>query len=68
MRDTGGRPGRMKCVSDFDEVRFQRVDDPRPAQRIQRQAIVERAGHQPAFDRGDIAGHVPVLSPGTTML
>ena len=60
--DAGGRPDRMKCIADLDEVRFERVDGPRPAQRIQRQTVVERAGNQPALDRGNVAGRVRVVS------
>ena len=59
----------MKGIADLDEVGFERVDGARPAQRIERQPVVERAGHQAALDHGNVAGRVACLnSPGTTRL
>ena len=68
IRDARGGPRRMECVADLDEIRLERVDGARPAQRVQRQAIVERAGHESAGDGGDVAGHTVSTSPGTTRL
>ena len=56
--DIGRRPGGMKCIADLDEIGLERVDGARPAHRIERQAVVERAGHQPTRDRGDVAGRM----------
>ncbi len=58
----------MKRVAHFDEVGLERVDGARPAQRIQRQPVVERAGDSTARHHGDVAGYVRRVSPGTTRL
>ena len=64
IRDIRRRPRRMECVADLDEVGLERVDGARPAHGIQRQAIVERAGHEPAGDRRDVAGRVRAAVAG----
>src|SRR4029079_3242650 len=37
-------------IADFHEIRLERVDGARPAQWIERQAVVEGTGNQPALD------------------
>jgi hypothetical protein len=54
----------MKCITDFDQIRFECVDGPRPAQRVQRQTVIERAGNQPTLNRGKAAGRVRVVLAG----
>ena len=53
--DARRRPRRVEGIADLDEIGFERVDRARPAQRIQRQPVVERARHFAARDGGDIA-------------
>ena len=64
IRDVCGGPGRMECVADLDEIGLERVDGARPAHGVQRQAIVERAGHESAGNRRDVAGHVRAALSG----
>ncbi len=72
-RYRGGTPGRMERVSRFDQIRLELLEKSDPAARIQRQAIVERAGYRKSRKRGNAAalharprpGHDDRVLPGS---
>ncbi len=57
-RHAGRRPGGMKGIADFDEIRFERLDGARPAARIERQPVVECTGHGASRDHRHIVWRV----------
>src|SRR5439155_320731 len=64
LRDLPGAPRRMERIARLDERRLERIENPRPAARIERQAVVEAGRYGVARERAQSAALELIIPPG----